>query len=89
MIGPLPPKHVCKKGTKVDASVRTIKLPEQVFELLKAHRNGSGNSVLRWEIAKDGALPSATCTDIDHREYLSRAIRTADDQAAKVLEEML
>ena len=34
----LPEKGVFTKGTKTDSSVRTIKLPEQAFELLKEHR---------------------------------------------------
>ena len=34
----LPEKGVFSKGTKTDSSVRTIKLPEQAFGLLKAHR---------------------------------------------------
>ena len=34
----LPEKGVFTKGTKTDSSVRTIKLPEQAFELLKTHR---------------------------------------------------
>ena len=31
-------KTVFYKGTKTDSSVRSIKLPEQAFELLKEHR---------------------------------------------------
>jgi integrase len=34
----LPEKGVFTKGTKTDSSVRTIKLPDQAFELLKEHR---------------------------------------------------
>ncbi len=34
----LPEKGVFTKGTKTDSSVRSIKLPEQAFELLKEHR---------------------------------------------------
>ncbi len=34
----LPEKGIFTKGTKTDSSVRTIKLPEQAFELLKEHR---------------------------------------------------
>lgn len=34
----LPEKGIFTKGTKNDSSVRTIKLPEQAFELLKVHR---------------------------------------------------
>jgi len=34
----LPEKGIFTKGTKTDSSVRTIKLPQQAFELLKEHR---------------------------------------------------
>ncbi len=34
----LPEKGIFTKGTKTDSSVRSIKLPEQAFELLKTHR---------------------------------------------------